>query len=212
MNIKLTQKLSFKKSQVFELTDNTLHIHVKNFLKEEKLTLLLNNLSPDPVINGSFMEFHSHDSAEPLISILIDKPNANEFNAFINQLKKRVLEEYNTIAERNSSTQAAAVATNRYEEPPEFEEIDKNELKNKGLSINVADVDIAIDSLNRFMDEKDISLLLTALKALKTEPQNETYQEKVVRVFNELGPLQGAVLTYAPYLNIFVSDDPFADH
>ena len=86
------------------------------------------------------------------------------------------------------------------------------ELKNKGQTIKVADIDIALSMLNRHMDSqaiKDIDPLISALEALKAEPQNEARQIEVVKAFNGLGFLQGAVLTYAPYLNVFVSDDPF---
>ena len=82
---------------------------------------------------------------------------------------------------------------------------------NKLQSIDVADIDIALRMLNKYLDTQDINPLLSALETLKTEPQNEAYQEQVINVFNELGTLQGAALTYAPYLNIFVSDDPFGD-
>jgi len=78
-------------------------------------------------------------------------------------------------------------------------------------SIEVADIDIALQMLTKFLDEQDIKPLLSALETLKTEPQNQAYQEQVITTFNELGPQQGAALTYAPYLNIFVSDDPFGD-
>ena len=83
---------------------------------------------------------------------------------------------------------------------------------NKKLqSIKVADIDIALQMLKKYLDTQDINPLLSSLETLKTEPQNEAYQEQVMNAFNELGPLQGAALTYAPYLNIFVSDDPFGD-
>ena len=83
---------------------------------------------------------------------------------------------------------------------------------NKKLqSIEVADIDIAVQMLNQYMDADAINPLVSALETLKTEPQNEAYQENVVTAFNDLGILQGAALTYAPYLNIFVSDDPFGD-
>lgn len=84
-------------------------------------------------------------------------------------------------------------------------------IKNKGQSDNVADIDIAIQMLERFLDTEDINPLLSALKILKTEPQNEACQAQVINAFNDLGGMQGAVLTYAPYLNIFISDDPFGD-
>ena len=66
--------------------------------------------------------------------------------------------------------------------------------------------------LKKHLDMQNISPLLSSLETLKTEPQNEAYQAQVLNAFNDLGNLQGAVLTYAPYLNIFVSDDPFADN
>ena len=78
-------------------------------------------------------------------------------------------------------------------------------------SIKIADIDIALQMLNKHLDDEGIKPLLASLEALKTEPQSEAYQEQVITAFNELGILQGAVLTYAPYLNIFVSDDPFGD-
>lgn len=83
---------------------------------------------------------------------------------------------------------------------------------NKKLqAIKVADIDIALQMLTRYMDTPEIKPLLSSLEALKTEPQNEAYQEQVITAFNALNILQGAALTYAPYLNIFVSDDPFGD-
>jgi len=78
-------------------------------------------------------------------------------------------------------------------------------------SIKVADIDIAIQMLNKYVDAQAINPLVSALETLKTEPQNATFQENVVNAFNDLGVMQGAALTYAPYLNIFVSDDPFGD-
>jgi len=84
-------------------------------------------------------------------------------------------------------------------------------IKNKGQPVKVADIDIALNMLKTYLDTQEISALLSALETLKTEPQNEAYQIEVINVFNDLGVLQGAVLTYAPYLNIFVSDDPFGD-
>jgi hypothetical protein len=78
-------------------------------------------------------------------------------------------------------------------------------------SIKVADIDIALQMLKRHLNAQGIQPLLSSLEALRTDPQNEVLQERVINAFNELGPLQGAALTYAPYLNIFASDDPFGD-
>lgn len=82
-------------------------------------------------------------------------------------------------------------------------------INNKLQSIKVADIDMAIEMLQTYLDAADIEHLVSSLETLKTEPQNEIFQNAVTQAFNQLGPLQGAALTYAPYLNIFVSDDPF---
>ena len=83
---------------------------------------------------------------------------------------------------------------------------------NKKLqSIKAADIDIALKMLKKYLDTQDINPLLSALETLKTEPQNEAYQAQVINAFDGLNYLQGAALTYAPYLNIFVSSDPFDD-
>jgi len=85
-------------------------------------------------------------------------------------------------------------------------------IKNKAQPVKVVDIDIALRMLKKYMDTQDINTLLSALETLKTETQNEAYQAQVIDAFNDLGIMQGAVLTYAPYLNIFVSDDPFGDY
>ena len=86
-----------------------------------------------------------------------------------------------------------------------------DKIKNKGQIIKVADIDIALQMLNTYLDKQEIEPLLSALETLKTDTQNEDFQIQVIDAFDNLGSMQGAVLTYAPYLNIFVSDDPFAD-
>jgi len=88
----------------------------------------------------------------------------------------------------------------------------RESLNNKKLqSIQVADIDVALQMLRRYLNAQDINPLLSSLETLRTDTQNEAYQEQVINAFNELGPQQGAALTYAPYLQIFVSDDPFGD-
>lgn len=87
-----------------------------------------------------------------------------------------------------------------------------SKMKNKEQPVHAADIDLALNMLTTYMDMQDIKLLVTALETLKTDTENQTYQAQVIDAFNDLGVMQGAALTYAPYLNIFVSDDPFGDH
>lgn len=91
---------------------------------------------------------------------------------------------------------------------------DKTEvkIKNRGQPVKVADIDLALRMLKTFMDTQEIHPLLSALETLKTDTQNEAFQAQVINAFNDLGILQGAVLTYAPYLNVFISDNPFGDY
>jgi len=90
--------------------------------------------------------------------------------------------------------------------------VQRKSLKNEKLqSIQVADIDVALDMLKRYVVSEEIRPLLHSLEALRTDPRNEARQQQVADAFGQLGHLQGAALTYAPYLHIFVSDDPFAD-
>ena len=63
--------------------------------------------------------------------------------------------------------------------------------------------------LRQHLDGDDIEPVLEALEALQADPQNEAGFARLVSAFDELGPRQGAVLTYAPYIGILLSDDPF---
>lgn len=85
-------------------------------------------------------------------------------------------------------------------------------LNNKKLqSLQAEDIDTVLQMLNRYLNAQDIKPLLASLETLRTDPQNVAHQEQVADAFHELGPYQGAVLTYAPLLHIIVSDDPFDD-
>jgi hypothetical protein len=62
--------------------------------------------------------------------------------------------------------------------------------------------------LEQYLDTEEIKPLLTALEALKGEPENESCIGQLVTAFDNLGPQQGAVLTYAPYIGVLLSDAP----
>ena len=51
--------------------------------------------------------------------------------------------------------------------------------------------------------------MLSALRDIKADPENESCLTRLTSAFDDLGPRQGAVLTYAPYVGILLSDDPF---
>ncbi len=207
--MKLVQRQFLKGSREFELADDVVNVRFKTAFKEEKSTVVLAILNPDPVVNKPFLEFNSRVKCGPLLSLMIDKPNAEEFNAFVNQLKQRARQEYNAFAGLKAASLREGLAANVYEEPPEFEETKKSRTGKNVKPVSVANVDTAIQMLERYLDAEEIKPLLNALEALKEDPENESHFSQLVKAFDDLGPRQGAVLTYAPYVSILLSDDPF---
>ena len=207
--MKLVQRNFLNGSREFEIVDDSVNVRIKSPFKEEKLTVMLTILNPEPVVNKPFLEFHSRVKCGPLLSLLIDKPNSQEFNFFVNELKQRARQEYNAFAGLKAGSLPEGLAANSYEEPPEFDEPGKNRTGKKVKPVSVANIDIAIQMLQRCLDAEEIKPLLIALEALKAEPENESYFGQLVKAFDDLGPRQGAVLTYAPYVSILLSDDPF---
>jgi hypothetical protein len=207
--MKLVQKQFLKGTREFEILDDAINVRIKTPLKEEKITVMLTILNPEPVVNKPFLEFHSRVKCGPLMSLLIDKPNADEFNAFVNELKQRARQEYNAFAGLKAGSQPEGLNGNVYEEPPEIEDLGKNRIGSNVKPVRVDDVDQAIQMLNQYLDTEEIKPLRAALEALKEDPENESYFGQFVKAFDDLGPRQGAVLTYAPYISILLSDDPF---
>jgi hypothetical protein len=207
--MKLVQKQLLRGMREFEIIDTTVNSRIKTLLKEQKLTVELSMINPEPVLNGALLEFHSRVKCDPLLSLLIDKPNSQEFNAFVEELKQRARQEYNAFAGLRAGSLPAGMAANVFEEPPEFDEPGQNQKAKTVKPINVESIDISLQMLQQYLDAEEIKPFLSALEALKAEPENEAYFRHLVTAFDELGPQQGAVLTYAPYVNILMSDDPF---
>jgi len=207
--MKLVQKRFLKGSREFEIVDDAVNVRIRTPFKEEKLTVVLTILNPEPVVNEPFLEFHSRVKCGPLLSLLLDKPNTEEFKTFVNELKRRAREEYNAFAGLKSRSRTEGLAANVYEEPPDFDEPAIDRSGKTGKPISITSVDSAIQMLKRHLNAEEIESLLIALEALKEDPENESCFDQLVKAFNDMGPRQGAVLTYAPYVGILLSDDPF---
>ena len=206
MTMKLVQKQFLKGSREFELDDDVINFRIKTPLKEEKLTVDLSILNPEPVVNEPFLEFHSRIKCGPMFSLLIDKPNAAEFNTFVDALKQQARQQYNAFAGLKTRSHPDALNGNVYEEPPEFGEPDQNRTRTKVIPVRV---DETIQMLKQHLDGDEIDALITALEALKAAPENEASFAQLLKAFDDLGPRQGAALTYAPYVSLLLSDDPF---
>ena len=207
--MKLVQKQFLKGSTEFEIADDVVNVRFKTPFKEEKTTVVLTILNPEPVVNEPYLEFHSRVKCGPLMSLLIDKPNAAEFNAFVDELKQKARQENNAFAGIKAGSVPEGLAGNVYEEPPDFDEPGKNRSGKNAKPVRVADIDASIQMLEQHLDAEEIKPVLSALEALKAAPENESSFSQLVKAFDDLGPRQGAVLTYAPYVGILLSDDPF---
>jgi len=210
MTMKLVQKRFLKGTREFEIiNDDAVHVRIRGLLKEEKLTVSLSMLNPEPVVNGSELEFYSDYKGRPVISLLLNKPNAVEFNAFIDSLKKKIIGEDDTFASVDNDSpdtkRSEALARNVYEVPPEFEESADTREAKSFQPVNAERLGGDITMLKTYLDEEDIRLLLDSLETLKAEPEDEAAYRKMLDAFNALGIEQGAVLTYAPYLKVLLS-------
>lgn len=211
MTTKLTQKHPLKGTQEFELIDDHVRVKIKApFQKEEVSTVVLEVLDPEPVIDKSHLHFKSRVNGCPLISLSLGKPNTEEFNAFVGVLKEKAQEEFHAFAGMRSSSQPAGLNGNVAEEPPEFEDAQPDRVTKIRQELDVAGIEESIQMLKQHLDEEEIKAFMSALAALKDNPESEKHLAETVRAFDELGPYQGAVLTYAPYVNSILSDAPFS--
>ncbi len=81
----------------------------------------------------------------------------------------------------------------------------------KGIQIDSMRIAESIELLNKFVDDSSIDPFIAALEALKNDTGNKSLIAQVITVWNELGITQGAVLTYAPYVWLMLSEDPFGE-
>jgi hypothetical protein len=209
MTRKLIQRHLLKGIREFELVDDHVDVRTKvPFRKEEVLTVMLNVLDPEPVISKSFLAFNSRVNGEPLISLFVGKPNTKEFNAFVSALKGKAQEEFSAFAGLKSNAQSLGLGANVYGEPPESDNSDQDRINKVSQGLDPAKINEAILLLKQYMEPEDTEALVRALEALEEDPKNEALLVQAVNAFSELGPNQGAALTYAPYVSIVLSGGP----
>ena len=206
--MKIIQKRFPKGSREFEIIDDAVYVRVKGFLKEEKLAIDLSKLNPDPVVNGSELVFRGRAGHGLTLSLFLDKPSADEFNAFVDALKQGILAEDKALAGVEVSHEVSrpdAPGWNVYAEPPSFEEAEEALDETVFPSVNVERMDGDITMLRTYLDDDAIKPLIDSLETLKSEPDNKVAFKKMLDTYNGLGIYQGAVLTYAPYLKALLS-------
>jgi hypothetical protein len=99
MTHKLIQKHILYGKREFELRDDFIKIKVSSLLDENKdFEVELAMIDPEPIISKSRLEFHSRVKCRPLISLFLNKPNAQEFNAFVDALKTKARNDFDAFA------------------------------------------------------------------------------------------------------------------
>jgi hypothetical protein len=75
--------------------------------------------------------------------------------------------------------------------------------------VDLQRIETSIMMLKQYLAEDDIAPLIEVLELLAADPRNEALLGQLSDVFDGLGVLQGAVLTYAPYISIVLAGDLF---
>ena len=207
--MKLVQKKFLHGVREFEIIDDVINVEIRSRLKQEKLTVVLSVVNPEPAVNGPFLDFYSRIKADDvLFSLYLDKPNSAEFNAFVDELKRRAHGEFHAFTGLRDGSRNDSLSTNLQEPPEGFDEAPEIGGPKQRKSANVESIETSISMLEQFLDTGDIVDVLEALSALKAEPDNPVAFDQLANAFASLGAQQGAVLTYAPYVGILLSDDP----
>lgn len=177
MTTRLVQKHVMKGTREFELVDDEVNVKINMPFLHKEYTVVLAVLDPEPVVKGSTLAFVSAVNREPLIEFFVDKPDPDSFNDFVNRVRQRAIEE-------------------------DFG-------KPKGLEnrkVDVAQLAIALQMVRSYITDQGIAPFIESLEALQAEPDDPARFNEMFQAFNRLGPMQGAVLTYAPYLVTLFSD------
>jgi len=77
--------------------------------------------------------------------------------------------------------------------------------------VDVARIEESIQTLNQYVTDENIEAVMLVLEALKKTPEDESLVEQLAESLDTIGITKGAVLTYAPYARILVSQNLFED-
>jgi hypothetical protein len=72
-------------------------------------------------------------------------------------------------------------------------------------AVDLQRIETSIMMLKQYLAEDDIAPLIDVLESIAADPHNEALHGQLSDVFDGLGRLQGAVLTYAPYISIVLA-------
>ena len=173
MTSKLVQKHPIKGSREFQIIDDEIQYTIKSPFKTDSLSVLFDVLDPEPIITGSTLSFKSKVNQEPLVELFLNKPNKEEFDRFVKNIRQNILDN----------------GFGRFR------------VGDKGVDIDIVKLNESIEILQKTIDPTENELFLSTLAELKAKPDDVTCQSNVAEAFNNLGFAQSQVIIHAPYLN-----------
>ena len=78
-------------------------------------------------------------------------------------------------------------------------------------NIDAEKVDTSIKMINKYIEDSSITPFVAILEALKNDPGDTSLLVDLKDELNSLGFLQGAVLTYAPYIGVLLTGELLGD-
>jgi len=84
-------------------------------------------------------------------------------------------------------------------------------MHNSTVNLNVENIDDAIKTLTQYANEPNLNPLISVLKALKQDINNESLLAELIDTWRNLGIYQGTVLNYVPQFYTLIPDDIFGD-
>ena len=82
-------------------------------------------------------------------------------------------------------------------------------MRSSFTAVDLQRIETSIMMLKQYLAEDDIAPLIDVLESIAADPGNEVLLGQLSDVFDGLGLLQGAVLTYAPYISIVLAGRQF---
>lgn len=175
--LELIQQHPLKGRREFKLDNSEIHYTIDSPLRNDSLSVALHVLDARPETRDSMLAFVSQVNREPLIELFLDEPDKKTFTQFVEVLQQKIT----------------------------AEDISRFHITDDGINVDVARLGEAISMLKQYVNPTEIEPLLSALTALQSTPNDVECQRNVAAVFNELGLLQGQVITYAPYITYLLS-------
>ena len=78
--------------------------------------------------------------------------------------------------------------------------------------VEIGKINASIEGLKAFVKDESIDPLISILEALREDPNNESLLLELSDTFKALGIIQGAVITYAPYISLLLRYDLFENN